>query len=74
MSATLEVELFKKNYLNLTANYANLGTNIFESSKWMSAPKHSGYAIGYSVDSIIGPIEIKQSCRPKKKIIIRGLV
>ena len=67
VSATLEVELFKKNYLNLTANYANIGTNIFESSKWMSAPKHSGYAIGYSVDSIIGPIEIKQSWSPEEK-------
>jgi NTE family protein len=63
-SATAEVEIFKKNYLNFTANYANIGNNIFESNAWVSRPKFSGYAFGYGIDSIIGPIEIKHSWSP----------
>ena len=66
-SATAEVEIFKKNYLNFTANYANIGNNIFESNRWISRPKFSGYALGYGIDSIIGPIEIKHSWSPETR-------
>jgi NTE family protein len=66
-SATVEVEVFKKNYLNFTANYANIGDNIFDSDKWISYPKHSGYAFGYGLESIIGPMEVKYSWSPEVK-------
>lgn len=66
-SATVEVEVFKKNYLNFTANYANIGDNIFDSDKWISYPKHSGYAFGYGLESIIGPMEVKYSWSPELK-------
>lgn len=66
-SATAEVEVYKKNYLNFTANYANVGNNIFESDDWISRPKFSGYALGYGIDSIIGPIEIKHSWSPETR-------
>ena len=66
-SATLEYEVFKKNYLNFTANYANAGSRIFESTDWFSHPKYSGYAFGYGFDSLIGPLEIKHSWSPETK-------
>lgn len=66
-SAMAEVEIFKKNYINFTANYANIGSNIFESDQWISRPKYSGYAIGYGIESIIGPIEIKHSWSPETR-------
>ncbi len=66
-SAIFELEIFKKNYLNFTANYANLGNNIFESDEWVSKPKFSGYGFGYGYDSLIGPIEIKHSWSPETK-------
>jgi NTE family protein len=66
-SAMLEYEVFKKNYVNITANYANIGDRIFESTDWFSHPKHSGYAIGYGYDSLIGPVEIKHSWSPETK-------
>lgn len=66
-SAMLEYEVFKKNYVNVTANYANIGDRIFESTDWFSHPKHSGYAIGYGYDSLIGPVEIKHSWSPETK-------
>lgn len=65
---TLDYELFKKNHLNVSANFANLGTNIFENTEaWLSKPTYSGYAIGYGVESIIGPLEIKHSWSPETK-------
>jgi NTE family protein len=66
-SAMLEYEVFKKNYLNFTANYANVGSRIFESTDWFSHPKFSGYAFGYGFDSLIGPLEIKHSWSPDTK-------
>jgi len=62
---TLDYEIFKKNHVNFSANYANLGDDIFTTVDWISMPKYSGYAIGYGLETIIGPIEIKQSWSPE---------
>jgi NTE family protein len=62
---TFDYEIFKKNHVNVSANYANLGNDIFSSVDWISMPKYSGYAVGYGLETIIGPIEIKQSWSPE---------
>jgi NTE family protein len=62
---TLDYEVFKKNHVNFSANFANLGDDIFSTVDWVSMPKYSGYAIGYGLETIIGPIEIKQSWSPE---------
>ncbi|MBS7232772.1 patatin-like phospholipase family protein [Flavobacterium psychroterrae] len=62
---TLDYELFKKNHVNITANFANLGDDIFTTVDWISMPKYSGYAVGYGLETIIGPIEVKQSWSPE---------
>lgn len=62
-----EYEFFKKNHINFTANYANIGDRIFESTDWFSQPKYSGYAFGYGYDSLIGPVEIKHSWSPETR-------
>lgn len=62
---TLDYEIFKKNHINLSANFANLGDDIFTSVDWVSMPKYSGYAVGYGLETIIGPIEVKQSWSPE---------
>lgn len=64
-SATIDYEIFKKNHLNFSANYANIGNNYFNSLDWISLPKYSGYAIGYGLESIIGPLEVKYSWSPE---------
>ncbi|MEP6804465.1 MAG: patatin-like phospholipase family protein, partial [Flavobacterium sp.] len=51
---TLDYELFKKNHVNFTANFANLGDDIFTTVDWISMPKYSGYAVGYGLETIIG--------------------
>ena len=64
-SVTLDYEIFKKNHLNFSANYANIGNNLFDSLDWISFPKYSGYALGYGLETIIGPLEIKYSWSPE---------
>jgi NTE family protein len=60
-----DIEIFKKNHLNFTANYSNIGNNIFTNDGWFKKPEFSGYAIGYGIESIFGPIEVKQSWSPE---------
>ncbi|SNR53865.1 patatin-like phospholipase family protein [Flavobacterium sp. ov086] len=62
---TLDYEIFKKNHVNFSANFANLGDDIFTTVDWVSMPKYSGYAVGYGLETIIGPIEVKQSWSPE---------
>ena len=62
---TLDYEIFKKNHLNFSANFANLGDGIFRTVDWISIPKYTGYAVGYGLETIIGPIEIKHSWSPE---------
>ena len=64
-TVTIDYEIFKKNHLNFSANFANLGDNIFQTVDWISVPKYSGYALGYGLETIIGPIEIKYSWSPE---------
>ena len=63
---TLDYEILKKNHLNFAANFANIGNNIFDNSeKWLKKPQYSGYALGYGLETIVGPIEIKHSWSPE---------
>ena len=62
---TFDFEIFRKNHLNLSANYANLADNLYDSLDWISLPKYSGYALGYGLETVIGPIEVKYSWSPE---------
>lgn len=64
-SFTLDYEFIKKNHLNLSANYANIEDNLFNSTKWISTPKYSGYALGYGLETIVGPVEFKYTWSPE---------
>ncbi len=65
VSGTIDYVFFKKNHLNFSANFANLDKNLFLSKDWISLPKYSGYALGYGLETIIGPIEVKYSWSPE---------
>lgn len=64
-TGTVDYEFYKNNHLNFSANYANLGDRIFESVNWISIPKYSGYAVGYGLETVVGPVEIKYSWSPE---------
>lgn len=63
--ATLDWEFYKKHHINATADYANIGDRLFEEGEILSIPQFSGYAVGYGMETIIGPIEIKHSWSPE---------
>ncbi|MDI1254894.1 MAG: patatin-like phospholipase family protein [Flavobacterium sp.] len=63
---TVDYEIFKKNHVNFAANYANLADNLFGNTDWISKPTYSGYAVGYGLETIIGPAEIKYTWSPEQ--------
>ncbi|WP_025742461.1 patatin-like phospholipase family protein [Aquimarina pacifica] len=62
---SVDYEVFKKHHANLSANYANLGDTLFSTGRWFEAPEYSGYAIGYGIDTFLGPVEVKYSFSPE---------
>ncbi len=62
---TFDYEFLKKNHFNFAANYANVQDGLFENGNWLSKPNFNGYAVGYALESIIGPVEIKYSWSPE---------
>lgn len=64
-AATFDFEIFSRNHLNFSANFANSDNRLFESTAWITKPKYTGYAFGYGLETAIGPIEIKHSWSPE---------
>ena len=64
-TADFDYEIFKKNHIKFVVNYANLENDLFENGNWFSLPSKSGYAIGYALESIIGPVEVYYSWSPE---------
>ncbi len=63
----LDYRFYKKHHLNFTANYMYLKDAMFQYNDWLELPLRSGYALGYGFQTVIGPIEIKQSYSPEVK-------
>ena len=59
----LRYRFAEKHYATFIANYARIDTNVFKDIEIFKDIK-SGYALGYSYDSLIGPIELKYSWSP----------
>ena len=62
---TLDYELFNKQHLLLAANYANVEDNLFDTGNWFTSPDFSGYALGYAVETFVGPIEARYTYSPE---------
>ena len=60
---TFRYELFKKNYLSFTANAGRAASDLFNGGAIFEDTK-LGYAAGYSVDSFLGPLELRYSWSP----------
>jgi len=65
---TADYEIFKKHHLNFIANFANVGNKIFDTiDTWFSQPNYSGYSVGYGMETVIGPVEVKHSWSPETR-------
>jgi NTE family protein len=62
---TVDYEFYKKNHLNFAANYANISDDLFRTGNWLSKPTYNGYAVGYALESVIGPVEVKYTWSPE---------
>jgi len=60
---TARVELFKKNFLSFTGNLGRINDDIWNDGRIFEDTK-LGYAAGYGVNTIIGPIELVYSWNP----------
>lgn len=61
---TLDYELFRKHHIIMAANYGNIANGVFESGEFFSSPDYSGYALGYSLETFLGPFEGKYTYSP----------
>ena len=51
----------------MAANYANVEDRLFDDGDWLSWPEYSGYAVGYSLETFLGPVEAKYTFSPDTK-------
>lgn len=61
---TVRYEVFKKNHLSFTANAARVSDDLYNDGKLLEDTK-LGYAIGYGLESFLGPIELKYTWSPE---------
>ena len=62
-----DYEIFKKHHITVEGNWANVDTAIFETGEWFSLPDYRGYAVGYGVETFLGPIQGKFSYSPERR-------
>jgi NTE family protein len=65
-SLTADYQIFKKHHITLEGNWANIEDNIFETGEWFTLPNYRGYALGYAIETFVGPIQIKYSYSPEQ--------
>ena len=63
----LDFEIFRKNHIIASANFANVENDLFASGNWLKNPGYSGYALGYGIETFMGPLEAKYSYSPEIK-------
>ncbi|OIQ23327.1 patatin-like phospholipase family protein [Lacinutrix sp. MedPE-SW] len=66
-TVNLDYELFKRQHILASANFANAKNNLFSTVDWFSLPDYSGYALGYGIETFLGPIEAKFSYSPESR-------
>ena len=63
---TLDYKIFKKSHINIAANIANIGNDLFDNKGWIAGVDYTGYDIGCGWETIIGPIEAKYAYSPER--------
>lgn len=61
----LDYRLSQKSHLLAAANIANVGDDLFRIGEWFTTPNYSGYAVGYGLESFLGPVQVYYSFSPQ---------
>lgn len=65
-SFNFRYRFYPKNYFTFTTNYARLAENVFENIDLFKEVKQ-GYALGYGLETLLGPIQLQYSWSPDHK-------
>lgn len=65
----LDYEFLRSNHIIASANFANVEDDLYSTGNWLSLPDYSGYALGYGLESLFGPIEVKYSWSPEVRSV-----
>ncbi|MDA0317509.1 MAG: patatin-like phospholipase family protein [Bacteroidetes bacterium] len=60
-----DYEFYKRHHINISGNFTNIGNDIFLEKEWFTLPSYKGFAIGYGLETIFGPIELKFHWSPE---------
>ncbi|MFH6767579.1 patatin-like phospholipase family protein [Gaetbulibacter aquiaggeris] len=64
--ASADFEIFKHQHITLEGNWANIENDIFRTGEWFTLPDYRGYALGYAIETFLGPIQAKYSYSPEQ--------
>ncbi|MCZ6595494.1 MAG: patatin-like phospholipase family protein [Bacteroidetes bacterium] len=62
----LDCEIIKKNHIIISGNIANIGDQLIETGEWINGIDYSGFAVGYGLETFLGPIELKYAFSPER--------
>lgn len=61
----LDYSPIKNHHLIASYNIANVENDLFGYGEWFSLPDYTGFAIGYGLETFLGPVEIKYTHSPE---------
>lgn len=64
-SINFDYQFLRKNHVNVGANIANIGNDLFETGEWIDRVHHYAIFAGYGLETILGPMELKYSYSPE---------
>lgn len=65
--ARLDFEFIRKNHFLVATNFANVDDDLFRTGDWFTSPDFSGYAVGYGLESFLGPVQAFYAWSPEGK-------
>ncbi|TRO67260.1 patatin-like phospholipase family protein [Christiangramia sabulilitoris] len=61
----IDYQIWRKNHLIASANIANVEDRLYSTGNWFTLPDFTGYALGYGIDTFMGPLEAKYTYSPE---------
>ncbi len=65
--ARLDFEFIRKNHFLVATNFANVDDDLFRTGDWFTSPDFLGYAVGYGLESFLGPVQAFYAWSPEGK-------
>ncbi|PTX45172.1 NTE family protein [Christiangramia gaetbulicola] len=60
-----DYQVARKNHIIASANIANVEDRLYTTGNWFSWPDYTGYALGYGLETFMGPMEVKYTYSPE---------